>query len=338
MTILSELTASLATLTGLQKNAVAVILVIYLGLAVASLASRYLMRDRVDREESELVLRVRSWWVMVTLIVAALALGRTAAIVFFGLLSFLALKEYLSIIPTRRADREVLLVAYLAIPVEAYFIATAQYGFFTIFVPVYMFMILPASMVVLGHTEGFLKAIGTLHWGLMIAVYALGHIAYLIVLPEGGMGVQSPQSFAEGASLVLLLLVLVQLNDVAQYIWGKSLGKRKILPTVSPGKTWGGFLGGLVTTALVAVLLVPLLMSTQPAAQSVTYALGLGLIVGVLGFLGDVSISAVKRDLGIKDSGAMIPGHGGVLDRVNSLFFTAPLFLHYTRFFNPAYW
>jgi phosphatidate cytidylyltransferase len=336
---LASLTEALSRASGLHPNAVAVILVIYMGLAVASVVSRWLMWDRPDREESELVLRVRSWWVMVTLVVGALSLGRGPAIVFFAFVSFLALKEYLSIIPTRRADREVLLIAYLAIPVEAWFIATAQYGLFTIFVPVYMFMAIPAAMVVLGHTDGFLKAVGTLHWGLMIAVYALGHIAYLLVLPEGSMGVlRGPHSFGEGASLVLLLLVLTELNDVAQYVWGKSIGRRKIVPKISPGKTWGGFLGGLATTALVAVPLVPFLMPDQPPAQTLAYALGLGLVVAFVGFFGDVSVSGLKRDLGIKDSGTLIPGHGGILDRVNSLIFTAPLFLHYTRYFNAPYW
>ncbi len=322
----------IASAAGLQPNAVGVILLIYLGLGLASLVSHYLMRDRPVRGETELIKRVRSWWVMVTLAAGALLLGRSVAVVFFAFLSFLALKEYFSIIPTRRADREVLALAYLSIPIQAWFIWTAQYGFFVIFVPVYMFIVLPSTMVVLGHTEGFLKAVGTLHWGMMTAVYALGHIAYLLVLPKDQTGI------AEGASLVLLLLVLTELNDVAQYVWGKSFGHRRIIPKVSPGKTWGGFLGGLATTAVVAVLIVPVLMPGQPTAQSPLYGLGLGLLIAVLGFFGDVSISALKRDLGIKDSGTMIPGHGGILDRVDSLIFTAPLFLHYTRFFNPAFW
>jgi phosphatidate cytidylyltransferase len=308
----------------LTPNAVVVLFAVLVALAVASFAAAKLGQSKVEGQPSELELRVQSWWVMVLLIVGALALGQTAAIIFFAAISFLSLKEYLSIIPTRRADRSVLLLAYLAIPVQYWLITTQHYGIFIVFVPVYMFLILPAAMVIRGETEGFLKAAGTLHWGLMSTVYSLGHVAYLLVLPAPGPGV----GIAEGASLVIALLLLTQGNDVAQYVWGKSFGRTPIIPKVSPNKTWEGFLGGLATTAVLAFFLLPWL-----SPFSGWSALAMGLVVGVAGFFGDVVESALKRDIGIKDSSALIPGHGGILDRVDSLIFTAPLFFHLTRYF-----
>jgi phosphatidate cytidylyltransferase len=122
--------------------------------------------------------------------------------------------------------------------------------------------------------------------------------------------------------------MLTQLNDVAQYIWGKSLGRHKVLPTVSPNKTVEGLIGGIATTAVLAVLLAPVL---TPLTR--WHSLAAGLMIGAAGFLGDTTVGAVKRDIGVKDAGTMIAGHGGVLDRINSLTYTAPLFFHFVRFY-----
>lgn len=294
---------------------------IFVLLVIASATVRWLRARNPEQDLDELAQRVRSWWVMVTIFTAALLLGPPVTVVFLGLVSFLALKEYLSMIPTRRADRRVLFWAYLAIPVQFYWVAAGWYGMFIVFIPVYLFLLLPLRMVLIGETQGFLKAVGTLHWGVMITVFGLSHAAFLVPLP----GLESGRY--EGAGLLLFLVMLTQLNDVAQYVWGKTFGRRKIIPKVSPNKTWEGFIGGVATTALVSLLLAPWLTPMELAG-----ALGAGLIIGVGGFVGDVNMSALKRDLGVKDSGSLIAGHGGILDRVDSLSFTAPLFFHFVRY------
>jgi phosphatidate cytidylyltransferase len=190
---------------------------------------------------------------------------------------------------------------------------------FIIFIPVYMFLLLPLRMVTIGQTEGFLRAAGTMHWGLMVTVFSLSHTAFLLVLRLRDAPDELP-----GPGMVLFLVVLTQLNDVCQFLWGKSLGKRKVVPTVSPGKTWAGLLGGVATTTLTAYFVGPIL-TPMSANQSIIA----GLIIGIGGFVGDVNISALKRDLHIKDSGSLLPGHGGILDRVDSLTYTAPLLFHY---------
>lgn len=290
-------------------------------LVAASIVVAALRSLRPGRDYAELKARIASWWIMVTVFSVAMILSRTVSVVFLGFVSFLALKEYLSLIPTRRADRRVLFWAYLSIPVQFYWVGIGWYGMFIIFVPVYMFLFLPVAMIRAGETQGFLRAAGTLHWGLMTMVFSLSHTAFLLALPEEGNPV------AGGAGLMLFLVFLTQFNDVAQYVWGKLLGRRKAVPTVSPGKTVEGLLGGVTTTVLLAWLLAPWLTPLvhwqAPAA---------GLLIGLAGFAGDVTMSALKRDLGVKDSGTLIPGHGGILDRVDSLTFTAPLFFHFVYY------
>ena len=276
---------------------------------------------RPSASDHELALRMRSWWVMAGLFILAIAVNRALGVLFFGLVSFLALKEYLSIIPTRSADKRVLLLAYLAIPLQYLWVWLGWYGIFIIFIPVYMFLLMPLRMLIVGETQGFLKAAGTLHWGLMTTVFSLSHAAYLLALPN----VVSPA--AGSAGILLFLVFLTQFNDIMQYVWGKFLGSIKVIPKVSPNKTLGGLLGGIATTTLLSWLLAPYLtplVGWEPVIA--------GVLIGFAGFVGDVSISAVKRDLGIKDTGNLIPGHGGILDRVDSLTYTAPLFFHFVYY------
>lgn len=306
----------------LGSNVLLVLGGLFATLVAASGVGHVLERGHRSGGRTELSQRIRSWWIIVSVFALVLLLNRTVSLVFFGLVSFLALKEYFSLIPTRRADRRVLFWAYWAIPLQYYWIGTEWYGMFIIFIPVYMFLFLPVGMLLAGETQGFLRAAGTLQWGLMTTVFSLSHVAFLLVLPAG----EYPG--VSGAGLVLFLVVLTQLNDVAQYCLGKLLGRRKVMPKVSPNKTWVGLLGGVLTTILLSLLLSPLLTPLGKLDAALV-----GAMIGVAGFFGDVSLSALKRDLGIKDSGTLIPGHGGILDRVDSLTYTAPLFFHFIRYY-----
>ena len=180
---------------------------------------------------------------------------------------------------------------------------------FIIFFPVWVFLFLPMRMMLVGATEGFLRAAGTLHWGLMITVFNLSHAAYLLSLPR----IDNPESGSVG--LLLFLVILTEFNDVAQYVWGKAVGRRKIVPSVSPGKTWAGFWGGVATTTAVAFFLAPYLTPLDGWHRAVAGA-----------------IIAVERDIGVKDASTFIPGHGGILDRIDSLTFSAPVFFHFVFF------
>lgn len=295
--------------------------ILYLLLILATIITISIKSKIEKKQYIELKERVRSWWFIITFFILALIISKTTMIVFFAFVSFLALKEYFSIIPTRQIDRRVIFIAYISIVFQYVWVGTEWYGMFVIFIPVYLFLLIPARMVILGETKGFLKASSTLQWGLMLTVYCLSYISYLGMLPFAKDPVNS------GISLILYLAFLTQFNDVAQYCWGKFLGRKKITPKVSPNKTTAGFLGGIGTTMLLSLLISPFLTQfTWPIA------LVSGFLISFAGFIGDLTMSAIKRDLGIKDTGNILPGHGGILDRLDSIIFTAPLFFHYVRY------
>jgi len=295
-------------------------------LIVATIVVWLLARRFPLRNWTELRQRVTTWWIIALIFTAAIVVNRTLSILFFAGISFLALKEFFALIPMRQADRRVLIWAYLAIPIQYLWVYLEWYGMFIIFIPVFAFLLLPLRMITIGETEGYIRANGTLHWGLMLMVFCLSHAAFLLILRlQEAHPDQMP-----GPGMVLFLVVFTQLNDVLQFLWGKSLGRRKIVPTVSPGKTWAGFLGGLGTTAVLATLAGSLLTPMNRWQSLIA-----GVIIASGGFVGDVNISALKRDLKIKDSGTLLPGHGGILDRIDSLIYTAPLLFHYIYFLFP---
>lgn len=298
-------------------------------LVISSIATAVLHRRQFSETTLELRQRVRTWWVIVAMLAVALACSVSVAIGLLAFVSFLALKEFLSMTPTRRADRRVLFYAYLSIPIQFYFAATAWYGMFIVFIPVMMFVAIPTRMWMIGVTDGFLRAASSLHWALMLTVFSLSHAAFLLVIHPGS----SPRLLATdsdalaGPGLLLFLLVMTEANDIFGYLWGKSLGRSKVAPTVSPGKTNAGLVGGVATTIAFSWLMGPWL-TLMDAPRSILA----GVIIGVGGFAGDLCLSSIKRDLKIKDFGSTLPGHGGVLDRVDSLIFTAPLFFHFVYY------
>ena len=266
----------------------------------------------------ELKDRVNSWWYILGFFAIGIMLNQTFAMFFFGFLSFLALKEYFTLIPSRQTDRRIMFYAYMAIPFQYYFAGIGWYGMFIIWIPVYLFLLLPFRQVLIGDTKGFLENTSRVQWGLMMFVFSLSHLAYMLTLePINGIG---------GKELVLYLVMLTAFNDVLQYLWGKSFGKHKIIPKVSPNKTVEGFVGAFFTIMFLAWVFSFLTPFTT------LEALLAGAIISAFGFVGDVVVSMIKRDIGVKDSGNLIPGHGGVLDRIDSLVYTAPLFFHFVYY------
>ncbi|QGZ95907.1 phosphatidate cytidylyltransferase [Terricaulis silvestris] len=294
-------------------------------LVLGSIAALILPRMQPGKW-TDLAPRMQSWWIIVILVAGALVLGWQATAILFALISFLALKEYLTLAPTRKEDRLIVLLAYLSVFVNygLIFATTTfedSYQVYLVFIPVYGFLIAAAAMAWIGRTEGYLATVGIVHWGMVVCVYNIGYIAFLMRVPDA----EAP---AGGAGLVFFLIFITQLNDVAQYCWGKAFGKTKITPTVSPNKTWEGAIGGWLTTAVVFYVLAPYFTPLTP-----THAAIMGVIMPMAGFFGDITMSAVKRDLGVKDTSRLIPGHGGVLDRLDSLTFAAPVYFHLLAYF-----
>jgi phosphatidate cytidylyltransferase len=277
---------------------------------------------RPAKDWSNLRQRIASWWVMIGLVAISLVAGWGALTILFAGVSFLALKEFLSLAPTQREDRLVILFAYLSVPIAYGLVAVNSYGIYLVAIPVWFFITTPFLMVLAGQTKGFLARVGMFNWGVVTCVYNLGVIPLLMRVPSQ----QAPQAGAAG--LVFFLLFMTEANDVLQYLFGKLFGRHKILPMVSPNKTWAGFLGGWVGTGLLVFFVAPFFtpLTVWPRAL-------LALLLPLAGFAGDVTMSAIKRDIGVKDTSRLIPGHGGVLDRVDSLTFTAPLYFHILAYY-----
>jgi phosphatidate cytidylyltransferase len=194
------------------------------------------------------------------------------------------------------------------------------YGLFIIFIPVYSFAFIPFRRVLNGETKGFLASTARIQWALLVCVYAVSHMPMLLALPLKGYEGQN-------AKLLFFFVLTVQLSDVLQYVWGKTCGKHPIAPHVSPSKTVEGTLGGIATTVAISTCL----WWATPFAP--WQAALMALLICAAGFFGGLVMSAIKRDLGAKDWGASIAGHGGFMDRIDSLCFAAPLFFHMCAFY-----
>jgi phosphatidate cytidylyltransferase len=299
-------------------------------LVIASGLVRFLKGRLAESQYNELFQRIRSWWIMAGFFFFSLLIHPQASLFMFAFLSFMALKEYFTLIHTRLEDRRALFWAFMAIPIQYYLIFIMWRAMVVLFIPVYMFLFIPFRLLLTGQTKGIVDSMARIQWGLMAFVFCISHIAFLMTMPPlpAGEFDGAPMGIPGGGrALVLYLVFLTEINDVAQYVWGKLFGKHKITPTISPNKTWEGFLGGMATTMLLALAL-SFLSGFNPG-----YSLAAGFIISFSGFIGDLVISAVKRDIGVKDTGTLIPGHGGMLDRIDSLAYAAPLFFHFTNYF-----
>jgi len=265
--------------------------------------------------------RTTAWWVMCAVFALAVATGGTGSVVMFGLVSFFALREFLTLTPTRRSDHRALALAFFVItPLQYYLVGIDWYGMFIIFIPVYAFLLIPISNALAGDSERFLERTAEVQWGLMVCVYMVSYAPALLNLDLPGYEGQS-------AKLLAYLVIVDQASDVLQYIWGKLIGRRPIAPRPSPNKTWEGFAGGVACATLIGAAMwwaTPF----EPWESAI-----MALVICFMGFFGGISMSAVKRDRGVKDFGTLIQGHGGIMDRIDSLCFAAPIFFHLTRYY-----
>lgn len=265
--------------------------------------------------------RIKAWWVMVLVLGVAFALGPYALMALFFLISFFALREFMTLTPAKRSDYYALLAAfYVVLPVQYILIAMQWYGLLSIFIPVYAFLLLPILSAIGGETRGFMARTSTVQWGIMIAVYCISMVPALLI-------VDLQNYVGRNMLLIAWLVLVVQSSDILQYVCGKILGKTKIAPVLSPSKTVEGFVGGV----LLAALLGASLYWITPFGW--WQALLMALLVNLMGFAGGLVMSAIKRDRGVKDWGHMIEGHGGMLDRLDSICFAAPVFFHLVRYF-----
>lgn len=294
-------------------------------LVVSTLIGRWLKRRRkgeASRATIENVnARIRAWWKMCAIFAAAILVGRVGSLVLFGLISFLALREYMTLVPTRRGDHRTLFWSFFVImPLQYFLIGIQWYGFFAIMIPVLAFVYVPTRIAIAGDTANFLERAAKIQFGIMVCAYCLSHAPALLLL-------KIPGYEGQDARLLLYLVIVDQMSDVLQFVWGKLIGRNKIAWRVSPNKTWEGFFGGVLS----ATVLGAALWWATPFTP--LQSAGMSFTICILGFCGGLVMSAIKRDIGIKDFGRVIEGHGGILDRIDSLCFAAPIFFHLVRYY-----
>lgn len=264
--------------------------------------------------------RIKAWWWMIGAIALACWAGKPGIITLFAFISFQCLREFISVTHTRRGDHRALAWSfYFFLPMQYALIGIDWYGLFSILIPVYGFLLLPISAALGADTTHFFERAAKVQWGLMICVYCLSHVPALVTL-------QIPGFEGRNLQLIVFLVLTVQASDVFQYVWGKLFGKHKLSPEISPSKTLEGLVGGVLSATAVGAALWWI------TPFSIIEAALIALTINLLGFFGGFVLSAIKRDRGLKDWGAMIEGHGGMLDRVDSISFSAPIFFHIVRY------
>jgi phosphatidate cytidylyltransferase len=296
-----------------------------LGLLVLANVSAEMLRARTKTGRSNSVVetyltRVHSWWAMVTMLGLSLVLGPTALIILLAFCSFAALREFLTLTRKTKADHWALVASfYVILPAQFILVSLGQTGLFTILIPVYAFLLLPILSVLRGGGRRFLERISETQWALMTCVYCASHVPALLTLQIHGYGERT-------ILLIAFLIMVVQLGDLMDYFAGRRFGKHVISPDVSP-KTWEGLACGLGFAMIVAMLLSWITpFGPLPAAL-------MGAAAYLAGTGGALVLAAVKADRGIKNWGHLIPGQGGFVDQLDSVFFAAPVFFHLTRYF-----
>jgi phosphatidate cytidylyltransferase len=294
-------------------------------LLALSSAITFLLKRRSGAGENKVIAnldaRVKAWWVMVAVFAIAIATGGIGSVILFGLVSFFALREFITLTPTRAGDHRTLFwVFFIVTPLQYYLVATHWYGLFAILIPVYAFILVPTRSAIAGDSAQFLERTAKIQWALMVCVYCVSHVPALLML-------QIPGYEGQNGKLLLFFVLVVQISDVLQYVWGKLIGRHKIAPDISPNKTVEGFAGGVLSaTGIGTALWWATPFNPWQAAL-------LSLVVTLMGFFGGLVMSAIKRDRGVKDYGSMIEGHGGVMDRIDSICFAAPVFFHLVRYY-----
>ncbi|PRY78181.1 phosphatidate cytidylyltransferase [Yoonia maritima] len=264
--------------------------------------------------------RIQSWWGMVAFVGTALLVGKLGVMVLFAFCSFAALREFLTLTTKAQADHISLALAFFVVlPLQYVFVGMGWTGMYTVFIPVYAFLLLPIVSALRGNSEKFLIRVAETQWGLMIAVFCVSHVPALINL-------EVTANSDRAVLMIAFLVMVVQFGDLLEYFFGRRIGRRKIAPGLSP-KTWEG-----VTCGVLAAMLTGALLSWI-TPFGLFGAVALAGAASLVGMLGSLVFAAIKRDRGVKDWSHLIPGQGGFVDQLDSVIFAAPIFYHLVRFF-----
>jgi phosphatidate cytidylyltransferase len=339
----SDVPASVGSKVGLDLPTIVLAFAVLCVLAGASLIARHLTKQSNPYVNPALVQRfvqrLWAWWLMFAILISGMFLHRIGTIVLFGLVSFWAFREFITMAPTRRGDHRALFWSLVVFtPLQYVLIGLTQsgltyrpdktidfYSIYSVMIPVYASLFIPARIAVAGDSKRFLERSAQIQAGLLICVYCLSFAPALLDLNL----CTSDGKLWDGSrtGLLFFFILISQLSDVLQWTWGRIRSRRVIAPEISSTRTWDGVLGGSLSTGIFGAILywVTPFRPWEAAAMAI--------VVSILGFAGGITMSAIKRDRGVHDYGTLVMGHAGVLDRIDSICFSAPIFYHLTRFF-----
>ncbi|MEZ6132937.1 MAG: phosphatidate cytidylyltransferase [Planctomycetaceae bacterium] len=273
---------------------------------------------------------LKVWWTLAVLLSLGVVFGRIGVSVLLAVASALGLREFLNLIGFRQIGKAAMVIAFTSIVVQYSLIAAGRHIEAGSILPVGGLLLLSTARLLRGSTDRYLRTTAGAYWGVMLLVYCLSHAVMLF-----DVSVQRPVVGLAG--WFLFVVIVTETDDIAQALVGRVFGRRRITPAVSPNKTWEGFFGGVVTSVTLSLLLSPWLTTFPPAStlHGLLLSVGAGLLIVTAAFLGDINMSAIKRDAGVKDGSSILPGMGGIIDRVDSLTFTAPAFYYFLQCVMP---
>jgi phosphatidate cytidylyltransferase len=270
---------------------------------------------------------LKVWWMLALLWSAAALIGQAGAAVLLATASFLGMREYLRLLGTTNELGRGAMVCLIVWGAMHYcLIVGGASEVAKWFMPVGLLLVIGAVRASTCGTSGYIRATAGMVWGAMLMIYALSHALYLFEIES------SVEPLVGNSGWFLFLVLLTEMNDIMQAIVGRKFGRHKITPLVSPNKSLEGLLGGIVTSVALSVLLAPIMTTLtldRSLWQGILLSIVAGLLISLTGFFGDINISAIKRDAGVKDGSSLLPGMGGVIDRIDSLIFTAPAFYYF---------
>jgi phosphatidate cytidylyltransferase len=304
-------------------------------LTVASIVRFIALRNAEETKRRKRLASLRTWWMLAAFMSAGLLAGRLGIFLLMSAVSCIAWFEITEMFGARPQDRPAIRVGYGLIVINYLLSLFGTVSLFVVFLPISSLIIIAVLLLIKGEPKGYVRSAGGLLWGIMFLGYGISHAALLMRLPWSSAGPIGP------AGWFLFLVILTEANDIFQAIVGRLFGAHKrhrITPVISPNKTWEGFFGGMLLTVTLAPLIAPWLTTLGQQAGPFSLAEPLqpwiapilvAILIALAGFFGDINMSAIKRDSGVKDSSNLLPGMGGVIDRVDSLTMTAPVFVYF---------
>ena len=295
-------------------------------LAIASGIAYYFKRhkENIDiRTLEPFFSRLRGWWSLLTILTVSLMLeplcGNVLTYILFAALSFWAMREFLTLTPTRPADHiTMFLVLFICTALQYIFVAWESYELYSVFIPTYAFLLVPACITLSGDSTHFLERAAKIDMGMLICIYSLSYAPALLSLPmpEESTFLSLPMGekpHVSSMGLLIFFVVIAQVSDVLHYVISREINSTK---------TWEGVFGSTLVVMLIGAAL------SWATPFTYLYAALLSMAISLMGAAGSMTLSAVKRDRGVRDYGTLVEGHSGILDRIDSLCFAAPIFYH----------